>query len=138
MKSEYLLFIRQLNYESTYKLKLVQTIESFVLKFIHKKKMIGHISFLITEEQVIISWISVNRLYRKQKLAKKLIGSTAIFCDRFFKITTITLDDMSDNAWKKHNIYRAFDFHYINEYPFPEMEGNISTIISRYNCIKNK
>jgi ribosomal protein S18 acetylase RimI-like enzyme len=37
------------------------------------------------------------------------------------KFLKIELDDMSDRAWEKKNIYINFGFKYINPFPEPEM-----------------
>lgn len=54
-------------------------------------------------------------------------------------ITKVTLDDCSDNAWNmENNLYIKLGLSYVNEEPEPEMEGEISVLISKWNEFKIK
>ena len=42
---------------------------------------------------------------------------------------------MSSKSWQYNNIYKKIGFIYINEYPYPEMKGNIKHILKLSNFL---
>ena len=54
-----------------------------------------------------------------------------------YQIEKITLDDDSDNAWNlDRNMYIRLGLWYINEKPFPEMEGLIDDTLKKWKSFK--
>ena len=45
---------------------------------------------------------------------------------------------MSNNAWKKNNLYTNLGMKYMNEYPEPEMIGYCKIISEQFNEFKKK
>ena len=72
------------------------------------------------DNSATIIFLKTNRRYRNKGLATKLLKES-IKILKELKIKKIELDDMSDNARTKNNIYKKFGFKYINPYPEPEM-----------------
>lgn len=55
------------------------------------------------------------------------------------EITTVKLDDDSDNSWNlEKNIYIKLGLSYVNDEPEPEMEGKLSSLISKWGEYKAK
>lgn len=73
--------------------------------------------------------------YRGNGLASFLILIAAEICKKYSKI--IELDDMTDNAFKKNNIYKQMGFFYITKYE-PEMRGSPTYILEKIKKFKDK
>ncbi len=86
---------------------------------------IGYIEItFINCDEIIILNMHVNEPFRGHGYGRMLLKYIIDlgFCNNVHKIT---LDDMSDRAWSNNNIYLYNGFHYIHEYPYPEMELNL-------------
>jgi len=101
--------------------------------YIHKNELeykdiadnsLGFIEYHIFHSQKIISIQSmfVCEKYRGNGLGTKLLQHIMKSYDNIYKNYVVELDDMSDKAWHRDNIYLKNGFKYINEYPQPEME----------------
>lgn len=74
----------------------------------------------IQNKDATLLTLKTNNKYRNKGYAKKLLKESLNYLKKK-KIEKIELDDMSNNAWRDHNIYIIFGFKYINNYPEPEM-----------------
>ncbi len=66
--------------------------------------------------------LRVNKYYEHQGYATLLLSHVINIAKSTKNVTTIELDDMSDNAWNlTSNVYIKHGFTYKNGFPFPEM-----------------
>lgn len=75
----------------------------------------------IKNKNATLLTLKTNIKYRNKGYAKKLLHESLNYLKINKKIQKIELDDMSNNSWSDHNIYKLFGFKYINNYPEPEM-----------------
>jgi ribosomal protein S18 acetylase RimI-like enzyme len=100
---------------------------TFYLSFnkLKQKNIYQSISYIqyiidIKNANATIIILETNLKYRNKGYATKLLLKS-IYHLKKMNIQYIELDDMSNNSWKKNNIYLKHGFQYINNYPEPEM-----------------
>ncbi len=116
-----------------------------VIFYINDKKLLKHnlitdcLAFIETisldeDNEICISWIATNTGYKRKGLASMLIIAAATY---YKNKSQIILDDCSDYAFIKGNIYTSLGFKYINSNE-PEMIGKPSIIIKKWSSFVNK
>jgi len=116
-------------YFNPYKLhiKIINDVTFISIKNKFLKK-IGFISFVLDKDLTIL-FLEIDPLYRHQKLGTFLILITC-YIGYQNNINFAFLDDTTKNAWiLDKNIYIKLGFTYINEFPFPEMKGDVTKIL---------
>ena len=99
------------------------------------KETIGYIILYKDKKDITLLELNVNNNYIKNGIGSYLILLISEIYKK--KIKYIYLDDMSDNPWKENNIYKKLGFYYINEYPEPEMKGNLLVINNNFKYFLN-
>ena len=109
-----------------------------------KNNSIGYIEYIFDQIflEITILYMGVDEKYKNKGIGSFLILLVADMYKNICKV--MELDDMSENAWGKNNLYLNMGFKYINKKPFPEMKGYPLNISKKYNyfytkyCKKNK
>lgn len=81
---------------------------------------ISYIHFIYDIESASLVFLNTKKLFTNKGFASFLL-KTSIKYLKNKKVKKIELDDMSNHAHSKSNIYRNFGFRYINSPPEPEM-----------------
>jgi len=100
--------------------------------------VIGYINFIISDDhEITIEYIQSNR--PGAGVGQYLLLITA-YIAKIHGINRILLDDMSDNARQKNNIYRNISCTYIVPDPStePEMECDANTMLNKYSVFYEK
>lgn len=84
-----------------------------------KNCIIGWCNASVNDNEMTITWFETNKIYRKKGLGDKLLKHVIEYA-RNNGISRILLDDMSDKAFKRNNIYLKNGFVYLED-GHPEM-----------------
>ena len=109
--------------------------------------IVGYISFVLAkkdisdedelEDTMTITYVYINDEYKLNGIGKYLILLSSEYAKNN-NIKKIELDDDSDNAWTKYNIYINLGLKYINTKPNPEMCGDTSCVLNKWTKFRNK
>ena len=80
-----------------------------------KNCIVGWCDVIVDDDnEMTIIWFETNKIYRKKGLGDKLLKHIVEYAKKN-DIKKIELDDMSDKAFKKHNIYLKNGFVYLKD-----------------------
>lgn len=104
---------------------------------------VGFVSFYIDyqDKDLTILFVKTNPLFLGNGIGTFLMILAGCYTNSLKEkeITTVKLDDDSDNSWNlEKNIYIKLGLSYVNDEPEPEMEGELSTLISKWSEYKTK
>ena len=88
--------------------------------YFDKDTMLRNGKVYLTKPCMIIKSFGVGELFRGNGLGDKIL-KFAINDAKKYRARTISLDDMSDNSRKEHNIYKNNGFYYLEDWG-PEMQ----------------
>lgn len=96
--------------------------------------LIGYIQFVIVkeEDEAVVLYIHTEEEYRGLGVSVFLF---ILMADVLYtlNINKVSLDDDSDQVWKKPNVYIKMGMNYIHSKPEPEMEGRVSNIRKKWD-----
>lgn len=103
-----------------------------------KNNSVGYIEYVFDQIllEVTILYLGVDEKYQRDGIGTFLLLLVADTYKNSCK--RIELDDMTEQAWRKSNLYLNLGFKYINEEPFPEMLGCPLNISKKYNYFYTK
>ncbi len=93
----------------------------------HNNEFVSEVEFHLVKKKILLTSVFVEEKFRGRDYGKMMILASILYSESK-EPKKIYVDDMSDRARKKGNLYRSIGFKYLDKENSPEMKGDIKVV----------